>query len=297
MRGPAHRWTTRRHVACRAAIVAIGLIATIAGGESRAGEAADPLDRLVGAISRFRGIGDSSVSSYRVELHLPDEEEESPPLFEMWRAPDDLALQAARPGTPRAIVRSLAFYLEPLYVARSSFLRTDLEGSAQTVRNVASLDVRSDETGDTVTLDFPTPADEGLPGALRDVLRLSARLDDAGRLASLDVDLRGAGTDGGAGRLGLLCTPSTDPHDPQPEQAVWTLPDGRTVTIRTEFREEDGRRVPGARTIVFPSRYDPGETEEILVVYGVYDFNVEFGRDDFEGSGVFRFDPDGLMEE
>jgi hypothetical protein len=285
-------------VALGLASVALGVPAAVANGSSATDdETRDAFDRLIGALERFRGIGDPTVSRFRVELRLPDEEEEAPPLLELWRFPDVLALRAADPKTPRAVVRGLALYLEPLYVARSSFLRADLREASEVVRTVAEIRTEPGPTGETVFVRFPTPADERLPVALRDVRLLSARLDELGRLASLDVDLRAAGVDGGPGRLGLLCTPSKDPRDPQPSYVRWTLPDERTVEIRTGFRDEGGRRVPANRDLVFPSRYAPGETEEILVEYGEYDFTSAIDDSVLADPGTFRFDESGLVGE
>ena len=257
----------------------------------------DAFDRLIAALQRFRGIGDPSVMRYCVELRLPDEEEETPPLLELWKAPDVLALRAAKPTTPRAVARSLALYLEPLYLARSSFLRTDLGEASAIVRSVAAIRAESSDAGETVFVEFPTPADERLPATLREVRLLSARLDGQGRLAALNVDLREAGVDGGSGELGLICTYAGDSRDPQPGYVRWTLPDGRPVEIRTGFRDEGGRRVPAERHLVFPSRYDPGEVEEILVEYGAYDLDSPIDEALLREPGTFRFGESGLVEE
>ena len=107
--------------------------------------------------------------------------------------------------------------------------------------------------GEYVRVELPTPVDTTLSGPLREMIRLEACLDDAGRLVTLDVDLRGAGTDGGPGRLELACAYDDALRDPQPEVAVWTLPGGRTVTVRTRFRDEAGRRVPESRRVTFPN--------------------------------------------
>ena len=69
------------------------------------------------------------------------------------------------------------------------------------------------------------------------------------------------------------------------------------VEIRTEFREQEGRSVPASRLVLFPSRYDPGEREEILVRYGVYAVNVEIPSGVLEDPGSFRYDADGLVTD
>ena len=48
---------------------------------------ADALDDLARAVEKFRGIGHEDVRSYRVELRIPEEGEESVPLEEIWRGP------------------------------------------------------------------------------------------------------------------------------------------------------------------------------------------------------------------
>jgi hypothetical protein len=282
----------------RAAVRLAGLLGGLAlAVPALAGEGTDPLDRLVDAVVRFRGLGDPSVESYRVEMRLVDEVEESPPLLEVWRVPESLALRAARPGTPRAIVRSLALYLEPLYVARSSFLRTDLAGSARSLREVASISLEPEPDGSRIRIELPPDGDARLPGALRDVIRLEAGLDSEDRIATLTIDLREAGIDGGPGTLSLACEPSPDPRDAQPARATWTLPDGRVVDIRTTFRDEGGRRVPAGRRISFPSRYAPGESETISVEYGPYEIDVLLTDEVFSDRGAFRFDANGLVDE
>ena len=83
----------------------------------------------------------------------------------------------------------------------------------------------------------------------------------------------------------------------QPERAVWTLPNGDRVEIRTEFRRQGERTVPASRLVVFPSRYDPGEREEILVHYGTYAFDAEIPAELLTAPDSFRYDADGLVSD
>ena len=56
---------------------------------------ADALDDLARAVEKFRGIGHEDVRSYRVELRIPEEGEESVPLEEIWSAPFTSKLESA----------------------------------------------------------------------------------------------------------------------------------------------------------------------------------------------------------
>jgi hypothetical protein len=269
-----------------------------AADASTAESAPDPLDRLLSALGAFRGLGDPDVTSYRVPVRLPEEEEESPPLVEIWRAPDDLALRAESSATPQAVVRSLAMYLEPVYVARSAFLRADLAEAASRVRTEAEVTgTPGADGGLVVTVRIPPGAAERMPESLRDVARLEAGLRADGRLGTLEASIRGAAPDGGIGTLALACTWSDDPADPQPARIAWTLPDGREVGVRTTCRTEDGRRVPAGRRVVFPSRWDPGETEEIVVEYGRWEIDPPLDDALLRGPGAFRYDANGLVED
>jgi hypothetical protein len=253
---------------------------------------ADALDDLARAVEKFRGLGHEDVRSYRVELRIPEEGEESVPLEEIWREPGDLVLRAALTGTPVAIVRSLALYLEPIYVARASLLDADLGAHVERLRKSATVEAVPEATGTRVVVRFPEdPKAAGLE-ALEDVAVLSAELDRHSRLRRLDIRLREEKEP-----LILECEFRGGAERPQPDVALWTLPNGDRVEIRTEFRDQSGRSVPASRLVLFPSRYDPGEREEILVRYGVYSINVEIPADVFEDPGSFHYDAEGLVTD
>jgi hypothetical protein len=254
--------------------------------------AADALDDLALSVAKFRGVGYDDVGSYRVELEIPEEGEESVPLEEIWRAPRDLALRAARPNTPAAIVRSLALYLEPLYVARASLLDADLSAHIDRLRAGARVETQAAGALTCIVVEFPDdPAAAGLE-AFQDVARLRADLDEYSRMHRLEILLREEKS-----ALTLECDFKEGGAFPQPDRAVWTLPNGDHVEIDTVFREQEGRSVPASRLIVFPSRYDPGEREEILVRYGTYAFDAEVSSELLAESGSFRYDADGLVSE
>lgn len=251
---------------------------------------ADPLDELRAAIVPFRGIGYGDVRAYRVPFTLPDDDDDAVPLVELWRAPAVYGLRAAA-AAPAAVVRSWAIFLEPLYVARASLLDGDLESGAARLRAVAALSAEPGAGGGrTVRMTLPATRDSLLPELLRDVSALDADLDAKGRLCGFRLVLRDAsGRD--ADTLRLACT-WTDARAPQPAACTWTLPDGGRVDVATTFRDEGARRVPGARTVSFPSRYDPGEREEIRIEYGPYELDPP--ELPLEAKGTFRFDANGL---
>jgi len=106
------------------------------GAHDAAHASVGALEALAASLQRLRGVGSADVSSYRVRVDVEDAEEETAPLLETWRAPADLTVRAWDSSTPTAIVRSLALYLEPLYVARSSLLGTHrLRATAGAQRN------------------------------------------------------------------------------------------------------------------------------------------------------------------
>jgi hypothetical protein len=253
---------------------------------------ADALDDLARAVEKFRGIGHEDVRSYRVELRIPEEGEESVPLEEIWREPGELVLRGALPATPVAIVRSLALYLEPIYVARASLLDADLGAHVERLRQSAVVEAKSETTGTRVVVRFPDDPEAAGLEALADVAMLSAELDGHARLRRLEVGLREEKQP-----LILECEFRGGAERPQPDVALWTLPNGDRVEIRTEFREQGARSVPASRLVLFPSRYDPGEREEILVRYGAYAINVEIPAAALEGPGSFRYDANGLVSD
>lgn len=281
----------RRIAALRRAASAALLSALALAGAAPA----DPLDELSAAVARFRGIGDRDVRAYAAPFTLPDEEDDAVVLMEVWRAPSDLALAAKDRAVPRAVVRSWALFLEPMFVTRQSLLGMDLDAGAARLRQVAAIDAAPAGDGMHVTLVVPGEGDPQLPELLRDVAALRADLDARGRIERLAVDLR-TGASGGPETITLRCTYGDGDRD-LPGLAEWSLGDGRTVRVETEFRTEAGRRVPHERHIVFPSRYDPGETEEIRVRYGVYDFAAAHADEILARPDLLRFDANGLVGE
>lgn len=284
----ARRIAGLRRAASAATLLALTL--TLAGGAP-----ADPLDELSAAVARFRGIGDEDVRAYAVPFRLPDEEDDAVVLMEVWRAPSELALAAKDPAVPRAVVRSWALFLEPMFVTRQSLLGMDLDAGAARLRQIAAIDAVPVGDGLHVTIVVPGETDPRLPDLLRDVTAVRADLDARGRIEGLAVDLR-TGASGGPETITLRCTYGDSDRD-LPELAEWSLGDGRTVRVETEFRTEAGRRVPHERHIVFPSRYDPGETEEIRVRYGVYDFAAGHAGGILARPDLLRFDANGLVGE
>jgi hypothetical protein len=250
----------------------------------------DALSDLAHAVEKFRGIGHEGITSYRVDLRIPDEgEEESIPLEEIWQSPRDLVLRAATPETPTAMVRSLALYLEPLYVARTSLLDADLGAHVEHLRENTVVEAETTATGTRIVLQFPDDPEATLE-TFRDVARLAAEIDGQGRMRRLELALREE-----EDPLTLECEFDPAHERPQPDLAVWTLPSREQVQIRTMFRDEGGRSLPASRYVVFPSRYDPGEREEILVHYGAYVINAEIPADLLTDPGSFRYDVNGLV--
>ena len=265
------------------------------GAHDAAHASVGALDALAASLQRLRGVGSADVSSYRVRVDVEDAEEETAALLETWRAPADLTLRAWDSSTPTAIVRSLALYLEPLYVARSSLLDAELTDYAQQLERSAT--VQSSERsagGRIVRVSIPDDATD-LPEVFHDVRELRAEIDERGRLLLLDLTLREQRQ--GETELALQCTYTAD--DPQPGLVKWSLPSGEEVRVATEFRDEAGHWLPSARTIVFPSRFDPGEKEEIRIRYGAYELNPAVAVSDHElaASHAFRYDEDGLRAD
>jgi len=270
-------------IALAAAVVAVASVVPVDAF-------ADALDELAAAVARFRGVGYADVTSYRALVRLPDDPDgEAVPLREIWRAPADLALRAAEPGTPTAVVRGLAIYLEPLYVARASLLGADLESDLERMRRTCRVEAREGKQT-TVEVEFPAVPDEGLSRELRDLARLTAVIDSHGRLEKLDVT-----THEGDGVSMECAYGSGDPAPPQPSRVVWSLPDGERVEIRTSYRREMGRVLPARRDVVFPSRYDPGQTEELSVSYEDWELGVDIPDEVFRAPDSFRYDENGLV--
>jgi hypothetical protein len=277
-----------------AVLLAAALLLSAPGTGAGCPAAPDALDVLAQAVAGFRGLGHPDVVAYRVPLSLPDEEDDEPvALEELWRADGDLVIRAADPRTPGALVRSLALYLEPLYVARSALIDLDLAAAVTRLRETATITVAEVDAGTQIEVRLAAGPDPELPEYFRDVTGLAARLDGAGRLVMFRLDLRGE-----AEPLRLSCRyGDASSASCQPTVASWTLPSGEPVEIRNTFRDVDGRALPAVREIVFPSRYDPAETERIEVRYGAYELNGPLAEELFAGPGAFRYDLNGLVSE
>jgi hypothetical protein len=248
----------------------------------------EPLDDLVDGVLRLQGLGHTDVKSYRVPVILPEDPGgEVIPLVEEWHAPADLVVRAAEPRTPKAMVRSLAIYLEPLYVAQASLLGADLESGRKSMRSTCRVEAEGRRGGGKqVSVIFPQTADPQLPEELADLARVDAELDAHGRLIALSVRTREADS------LSFRCE-YAGPEVPQPRRASWTLGRGDSVEVSTTFREVGGRWLPDTRRIVFPSRYAPGEREELFVRYGEWELGVAPRGDGTAPS--FRYDSRGVV--
>ena len=255
---------------------------------------ADSLDDLRHAVLAFRGIGLRDVAAYRTTFRLPDDEHSGEVrLEELWRAPSTYAIRSAE-GAPAAVVRSYAIFLEPLYVARASILDADFDAGAERLRAVARVESVAGKGGTrTVRVTLPAQADSSLAGFLRDVSWLEGQLRADGKLQGFHAEFR-ASKGRAPETLDLVCT-WKDAKAPQPSLCTWTLPDGGVVRVSTTFRNEHGRRVPATRHVTFPSRYDPGESEEIHIEYGPYATDVPAGALDAPGS--FRYNANGLISD
>jgi hypothetical protein len=123
---------------------------------------------------------------------------------------------------------------------------------------------------------------------LRDVSQVKAGLDSQGRLRDLEVVLASRDV------IRVSCDyASRDAR--QPAEARWTLPSGEIVQVRTKFRRKSGLLLPSERQVTFPSRFDPKETEEILIEYGTYEIDPVIPDSIWTARGSFRFDGNGLV--
>lgn len=256
---------------------------------------ADPLDDLRAAVASFRGVGYAEVAAYSAAFRLPEEDpEEAVRLEELWRAPGDFAVRAAERAAP-AVVRSYAIFLEPLYVARSAILDTDLDQGMQRIREIGSIAaVPASGGARTIRITLPASKDAQLPGFLRDVTSIEAALDARGRLSRLRLEFPAGASRRAADSLEVTCEWG-DARARQPSRCLWRLPDGGEVRVETTFRDEGKRRVPAIRHVVFPSRYDPGETEEIRIEYEKYRWDAPAAS--FAAAGTFRYGPEGLRTD
>ncbi len=253
---------------------------------------ADEFALLVEACARFEGVGDPEVVAYRVPVTLPEEPEETVALEEIWRAGEDLAIRGSDATTPAALVRSLALYLEPFYVARSVLVRLDLRDVADRLREVGRITARTDSAGTWIALELPAETEPPLPALCRELERLEARIDEDGRLVTLELTLRE-----GHETIELLASYDDRAALTQPPEFRWVLPGGGAVVVHSTFRHEQSRWLPAEREIVFPSRFDPAETERILIRYGRYDLNDDVPANIFSERRVFRYDSDGLISD
>ncbi|HET9886125.1 MAG TPA: hypothetical protein VFR10_01340, partial [bacterium] len=235
---------------------------------------ADAIDELAEALETFRGLGIEGVESYRVPIRLPqDDSPNQVQLEEIWRRPSDLVIRGKDDRAPAAVVRTVALYLEPVYVARTAVVELDWKSMGDEVRSSVVVSAGGKHGSErSILIEMPPDMSE-LPATLRDVTRIEALLDAKGRLSTLDIVLRKDGT------IHLKCEYDSKGKYNQPIVASWTLPSGDEVEVRTKYRRESGKNVPSTRQVIFPSRFDPEETEEILVEYGKYELNPEIPED------------------
>jgi hypothetical protein len=252
--------------------------------------AADAIDELAEALETFRGLGIEGVESYRVPIRLPqDDSPNQVQLEEIWRRPSELVIRGKDQHAPAAVVRTVALYLEPVYVARTAVVELDWKSMGDEVRSSVVVSAGGKHGSErSILIEMPPDMSE-LPATLRDITRIEALLDAKGRLSTLDIVLRKDGT------IHLNCEYDSKGKYNQPIVASWTLPSGEEVEVRTKYRREGGKNVPSTRQVIFPSRFDPEETEEILVEYGKYELNPEIPDNVWTAPGSFRYDSNGLV--
>jgi hypothetical protein len=251
---------------------------------------ADAIDELADALETFRGLGIEGVESYRVPIRLPqDDSPNQVQLEEIWRRPADLVIRGKDEHAPAAVVRTVALYLEPVYVARTAVVELDWKSMGDEVRSSVVVSAGGKHGSErSILIDMPPDMSE-LPATLRDITRIEALLDGKGRLSTLDIVFRKEGT------IHLNCEYDSKGKYNQPIVASWKLPSGEEVEVRTKYRREAGKNVPSTRQVIFPSRFDPEETEEILVEYGKYQLNPEIPDNIWNAPGSFRYDSNGLV--
>src|SRR4030095_1374245 len=94
------------------------------------------IDELAEALERFRGLGIEGVESYRVPIRLPqDDSPNQVQLEEIWRRPSELVIRGKDQHAPAAVVRTVALYLEPVYVARTAVVELDWKSMGDEVRS------------------------------------------------------------------------------------------------------------------------------------------------------------------
>ena len=269
--------------------IASVLIAMLAAANPAASWA-DPIDELADALNMFRGLGIVGVESYRVAIRLPqDDSPNQVQLEEIWRRPSDLVIRGKDEHAPAAVVRSVALYLEPVYVARTAVVELDWKSMGDEVRSSVVVSAGGRHGAERSILIEMPPDMSDLPATLQDISKIEALLDGKGRLSALDIVFRKEGT------VHLQCEYDSKGKYNQPIVASWTLPSGEEVEVRTKYRRESGKNVPSTRQVIFPSRFDPEETEEILVEYGKYELNPEIPDDVWNAPGSFRYDSNGLV--
>jgi hypothetical protein len=138
---------------------------------------------------------------------------------------------------------------------------------------------------------FPSAPDESIPEELRDLAWLEAALDDAERVTRLALATRGGE------EVELRCEYPGGSRAPQPRAVHWRLPNDERVEIATEYEAAGDRVLPSRRTVTFPSRYDPGSTEEIVVAYRDWRLNAPVADEDLRAPDAFRYDANGLVPE
>ncbi|HMB67833.1 MAG TPA: hypothetical protein VKU85_00930, partial [bacterium] len=120
---------------------------------------------------------------------------------------------------------------------------------------------------------------------------LEASLDEQDRVTRLALATREGD------EVELRCEYAADPRAPQPQVVHWLLPNDERVEIRTVFVNSGDRVLPARRTVVFPSRYDPGGTEEIVVAYEDWELNAPLSDEELQAKNAFRYDANGLVQD
>jgi len=200
--------------------IASVLIAMLAAANPAASWA-DPIDELADALNMFRGLGIVGVESYRVAIRLPqDDSPNQVQLEEIWRRPSDLVIRGKDEHAPAAVVRSVALYLEPVYVARTAVVELDWKSMGDEVRSSVVVSAGGRHGAERSILIEMPPDMSDLPATLQDISKIEALLDGKGRLSALDIVFRKEGT------VQLQCEYDSKGKYNQPIVASWTLPSG-----------------------------------------------------------------------
>ncbi|MDP6528288.1 MAG: hypothetical protein QF819_09370 [Gemmatimonadota bacterium] len=266
-------------------------LALLSPGSSSAIEA-DPGEALSRAVRPLAGLGFADITAYRVPFRTPLEESEGEVGFveleESWSGGELLGIRSPEGALPGAVVRGIAFYLEPLFSGRAVLHRLLAEAGALADAGNALVEWNPPESREALQV---TPRD-GVD-ALDGVERVDIALDTSGRLLSLAADL------GEEGVFVVQCEWAASGLAPQPEVLQCRVRGQESAEWRTRFEsrfELRGKRwLPVARVLTMPDRFDPALRESLVVEYGDYDLS----RGIPEGGEipVFLFDSDGLRSE